>query len=192
MEILNEFYFYIKQGLAHISDFSGFDHMLFIVVLCANYSTKEWKKILVLVTAFTMGHSITLLCTSLGYLPVNYDLVETLIPITIMLTCIFNLVFQKQNNTKNKLVYVLALGFGLIHGMGFSNFFSSMFMGIDEGILLQLFAFNIGIEFGQIIIVIITLGIQFILLRYIPKITISIWMKMISVTGLTLSIYLLL
>lgn len=151
---MNQFLIYFKQGISHITDLNGLDHMVFIVTLYAIFSIKEWRQLLVLITAFTIGHSITLALASLKVIPVNQQLVETLIPITIFITSMYNVTRKESSIKRFRLNYFMALIFGLIHGMGFSNFFSAMMMGIsDESIVLPLFAFNVGIELGQLCIV---------------------------------------
>lgn len=151
---MSEFGFYFWQGITHITDLQGIDHMLFVITLCAVYRLEQWKNILILITAFTIGHSITLALSALDIIRINQQLVETLIPVTILLTSIFNVLQKEKNNQKVSFNYFLALFFGLIHGMGFSNFFRAMMMGIDDdSIVFPLLAFNIGIEAGQLIIV---------------------------------------
>ncbi len=151
---MEQFVFYLKQGINHITDLQGLDHMIFIITLCAVYQVKQWKQILILITAFTIGHTVTLALSGLNIISVNQSLVETLIPITILLTAIYNIGKKQTQNTRIQVNYFLALFFGLIHGMGFSNFFRSMMMGItDESIVLPLFSFNVGIEIGQLLIV---------------------------------------
>ena len=163
---MDGFVFYLKQGINHITDLEGIDHMAFIITLCAVYKIKQWKQILVLVTAFTIGHTVTLALSGLKLISVNQQLVETLIPVTILLTAIYNIV-KKTDTAKGGLQfnYLLALFFGFIHGMGFSNFFRSMMMGIDdESIIFPLFSFNVGIELGQLVIVACLLLINVILI----------------------------
>ncbi|MFI0429980.1 HupE/UreJ family protein [Mariniflexile sp. HMF6888] len=163
---MDEFLFYLNQGINHITDLAGVDHMAFIITLCAVYKVKQWKQILILITAFTIGHSITLALSGLKIISVNQQLVETLIPITILLTAIYNIAKKSDNNKRIQLNYFLALFFGFIHGMGFSNFFRSMMMGIDdESIIFPLFSFNLGIELGQLIIVGSFLLLNFILIK---------------------------
>ena len=162
---MDGFVFYLKQGVNHITDLEGIDHMAFIITLCAVYKIKQWKQILVLVTAFTIGHTVTLALSGLKLISVNQQLVETLIPVTILLTAIYNIV-KKTDTAKGGIQfnYLLALFFGFIHGMGFSNFFRSMMMGInDESIIFPLFSFNVGIELGQLVIVACLLLINVIL-----------------------------
>lgn len=158
--------FYFKEGIHHITDIKGYDHMLFIITLCAFYRFDQWKRLTVLVTAFTIGHSLTLALSSLDILRINQSLVETLIPVTILLTSIYNVVAKAKKDRKFALNYLLAMFFGLIHGMGFSNFFKSMMMGIsDTSIVIPLFGFNLGIEVGQLFIVAIFMAILYISTR---------------------------
>lgn len=163
---MNEFSFYFGEGIHHILDLKGFDHLLFVVTLCAYYKVHEIKKLLILVTAFTIGHSVTLALSSLDIIRVDQKAVEILIPVTILLTSIYNISVKQNPKRKIAFNYFLALFFGLIHGMGFSNFFRAMMMGIqDSSIALPLFGFNVGIEIGQIIIVVIFLAILYVYTR---------------------------
>jgi hypothetical protein len=164
---------YLQLGFEHISDLNGYDHILFIVALCAIYKLKEWRKVAILVTAFTIGHSITLALAALDIIPIKAALIEFLIPITILATALYNVIGHKAKDQeyeehhtfsrKINLNYFFALIFGLIHGMGFSNFFKSMmFPGEENQLIQQLLAFNIGVEVGQLTIVIFILIFSFI------------------------------
>jgi len=179
---MGEFTFYVKQGINHITDINGFDHMLFIVSLCAVYKLEQWRNILVLITAFTIGHSITLALTALDFIHVNHNLVELLIPVTILLTCIFNVLKPQKGKSLISLNYALALFFGLIHGMGFSNFFKTMMMGISDNIVFPLLAFNIGIEIGQLMIIAVFLIVLVIFTR-LMQVRHREWMLFISGAG---------
>lgn len=152
---------YTKLGFEHILDPKGYDHILFVVALCALYLIKDWKKVLILVTAFTIGHSLTLALSSLRIVTISSSLVETLIPITIVLTCIYNIYKGQIEKEKTNINYGLALGFGFIHGLGFSNFFKAL-LGQEESIIGPLFYFNVGVELGQVIIVLLTLLLSYI------------------------------
>ena len=145
---------YIRLGFDHILDPNGYDHILFVVALCSIYNWKEWKKVVILVTAFTIGHSLTLALSSLRIVNISSALIETLIPITILITCLYNIlkVYKGFKNEKVNINYILALFFGLIHGLGFSNFLKPMF-NKDESIIGPLLSFNIGVELGQLVIV---------------------------------------
>ncbi len=146
---------YLQLGFEHILDLNGYDHILFVIALCAVYRYTQWKNILILVTAFTIGHSITLALSALDIIVFRSDIIEFLIPLTILLTAMFNVVRKKDTQQKVMTNYGLALFFGLIHGMGFSNYFKAL-LGREENITLPLFSFNIGVELGQIVIVLLT------------------------------------
>ena len=166
---MSEFQLYFILGKDHILDYTnGYDHILFVLALCAVYNVRDWKKILILITAFTIGHSITLALATLNILSANARLIEFLIPLTIFITAVANL-FRKEPGIVTKPLetnYFFALFFGLIHGMGFSNYLRAL-LGKNRNIITQLFAFNVGLEFGQIIIVGIFLGVSFIALNII-------------------------
>lgn len=154
---MSEFQLYFGLGSEHILDINGYDHILFVVALCALHTLSEWKKVLILVTAFTVGHSITLALATLGIVQLDAELIEFLIPLTILITAVSNL-FKTPGVTEGSFGgnYVFAAFFGLIHGMGFSNYLRSL-LGSDSSIATQLLAFNLGIELGQIIVVVIFL-----------------------------------
>lgn len=161
---MDQFTLFLKLGFEHIADVKGYDHILFIVALCAIYTIKDWKGILWMVTAFTVGHSVTLVMATFELIYIKQDIVEMLIPITIFLTCVFNIVIHRpDSNFKNtaKIKYTTAAVFGLIHGLGFSSYLRSI-LAMQDSVVLELFAFNVGLELGQILIVFITLGLAFI------------------------------
>ncbi|MCK5652257.1 MAG: HupE/UreJ family protein [Gemmatimonadetes bacterium] len=171
--MLSEFLVYLRLGFEHIADIRGYDHILFVVALCAGYEPRQWRKILVLVTAFTVGHSITLALATLRLISISTDLVEFLIPLTIFVTGVFNIVVATRGGADDVesrrarfLKYCLALGFGLIHGMGFSNFLRAV-LGAEESIALPLFAFNVGLEVGQICIVLVVLLLTFAIVHWV-------------------------
>ena len=159
---MNDFWLYLQIGFHHIADIRGIDHILFIVALCIRYQFTDWKKLLVLVTAFTIGHSITLALSVFDIINYSMSWIEFLIPATIVITAFSN-VFVKKFVFKAKfpLIYFLALFFGLIHGMGFSSYLKSL-LGKGESVIWQLLAFNLGLEVGQIMIVLIILIITLI------------------------------
>jgi hypothetical protein len=162
---MSEFRVYFDLGRDHILDYAnGYDHILFVIALCALYTISDWKNVLILVTAFTVGHSITLALATLEVIKVNTAWVEFFIPVTIFITAVSNL-FKNESSIHSgrmHINYVYAAFFGLIHGLGFSTFLRSI-LGRDESIVSQLLAFNLGLEFGQIIIVVILLLVCFIL-----------------------------
>lgn len=159
---MNDFQIYLHLGFKHIIDLRGSDHILFILALTARYIWSDWKQLLVLVTAFTLGHSITLALSVLQWVNLPVNLIELLIPITILITAFANF-WVKSFDFKSKypLIYFFALFFGLIHGLGFSNYLRSL-LGKEETIVAPLLSFNIGLEFGQLLIVSVILIISFI------------------------------
>lgn len=150
---MQDFGLYFNIGREHIADLEGYDHILFVMALCLRYQLQDWKRILILVTAFTIGHSITLALSVFNYIAVSTTWIEFLIPVTIMVTAVAN-VLQKERpkDSKASVIYLLALFFGLIHGLGFSNYLKSL-LGRDANIVTELLAFNIGLEVGQLLIV---------------------------------------
>jgi hypothetical protein len=166
---MSEFSLYFGLGKDHILDYvHGHDHILFVLALCAVYLVRDWKKILILVTAFTIGHSITLALATLNIVSVSAPLIEFLIPLTIFITSVANL-FKKEELTSEKgfqINYLFAVFFGLIHGLGFSNYLRAI-LGKDQSILSQLLAFNLGLELGQIIVVVIFLTFSFLLVDFL-------------------------
>jgi hypothetical protein len=156
---------YFQLGLEHITDINGYDHILFLIALCAAYRWNDWKRIIILVTAFTLGHSLTLALAVLNVIPVNGDLIEFLIPLSIFITAVFNTgrgFVKGQLETSTVVSYALAMGFGLIHGMGFSNFLRSM---LGDELLMPLLAFNVGLEVGQLVIVAGIFAVQWAVVR---------------------------
>lgn len=150
---MNDFILYFKMGLNHVLDFSAYDHILFLIVLAIVFSFNQWKKVLWLVTFFTIGHSITLALSAYGVLKIRRDIIEFLIPLTIFITGVINVLTAKKSSTgKENINLFFALFFGLIHGLGFSNYFKMM-IGKEENKLLPLVEFALGIEASQIIIV---------------------------------------
>ena len=160
---MEQFTDYFKDGVQHILDLAGYDHMLFVIALCAIYAAQDWKKILILVTAFTIGHSITLALSTFEIVNFDRDIVEFIIPVTVFITAFSNIV-RKQNSMRPgylNLNYFFGLFFGLIHGLGFSTQLKSL-LGRDDSIVTQLLAFNLGLELGQLIIVLIFMVVAFI------------------------------
>jgi hypothetical protein len=162
---MSEFSLYFGLGKDHILDYAnGYDHILFVIALCALYISRDWKNVLILITAFTIGHSITLALSTLRIVTVNMEWVEFLIPVTIFITAFSNL-FKNENTIGTRpmqMNYFYALFFGLIHGLGFSNYLRSI-LGRDKTIFTQLFAFNVGLEFGQLVIVLLFMSVCFVL-----------------------------
>lgn len=186
---MGPFELYFQLGLNHILDISGVDHILFVVVLCSLYPPGHWKKIVLLVTAFTVGHSVTLAVATLNLIKVNVVLVEFLIPFTIAITAISN-ILKPQVKNGLQLNYFFAFFFGLIHGLGFSNYLKAL-LGNEVSILNPLFAFNVGLEAGQLVIVVSFLTISILPLGWF-KIRQRDWNMVISSIVLGMSLMMML
>jgi ABC-type antimicrobial peptide transport system permease subunit len=161
---MSSFYTFLRLGFEHISDLKGYDHILFVTALAAVYPLRAWKQLVWLVTAFTVGHSLTLALATLRLIDIPTDLIEFLIPVTIIFTCLVNIFSSQAAHTEQRswLKYGGAAFFGLIHGLGFSNFLRQI-LGAEENLFMPLFAFNVGLEVGQLFIVLVALGLSFVI-----------------------------
>ncbi|MFL9844621.1 HupE/UreJ family protein [Flavobacterium rhizosphaerae] len=161
---MSEFWFYFDIGLRHVLDLSGYDHLLFLAMLAVPYTFKDWKTLVLLVTLFTLGHTMMLVLGVYGILNLNFEAVEFLIPLTIMVTALYNIFKQATKATKNNgnsFIAITTLLFGLIHGMGFYNFIKIDLTPQHEDKLMPLLGFAGGVEAAQIIIIIIVLLLSF-------------------------------
>ena len=143
------------NGWEHIVDIKAYDHLLFVMTLCAAFKLSQWRQVLIIITAFTIGHSGTLILSSLDIIPTNPKLIDLLIPFTIMITAVANIINygKKGKLSDTKIKYIIALVFGLIHGLAFASNFK--FMLFSDNIIMPLFLFNLGIEVGQLFIVLL-------------------------------------
>jgi len=185
---MSEFELYFTLGLQHILDIQGYDHLLFLIALCASYRVKEFKSVLILITSFTIGHSFSLALSTLNYIIISKSLVEFLIPLTILITALGNI--SQLSHKKRNVQYGITLFFGLIHGVGFSNYLKIL-LGKESSILQPLFAFNIGIEVGQLIIVAVYFIIVYIYHRYVSK-NHNYWKLSVSFLAGVLALFLML
>lgn len=164
---MSEFWLYFETGLRHVLDINAYDHILFLIVLTVPYTFKDWKNVLLLITIFTIGHTLSLMLSVYGVIKVNGTIIEFLIPITILVTALFNIFksgkkSSKGNNSLN-FVSITTLFFGVIHGLGFSNYFKLVLDKNTNDKLLPLLEFALGIEAAQLIIVLVVLIIAYIL-----------------------------
>ena len=162
---MQDFLCYLKIGWEHIISLDAVDHQLFVLVLVAVYTYYDWRKILVLVTAFTIGHSITLALSVLDIFRIPGNLVEFLIPLTILITAADNILMRNKHSSLIKLNYYLALFFGLIHGMGFANS-ARLMLAKEQNILVPLAGFNLGLELGQVVVVLIILMFEILVIKF--------------------------
>lgn len=171
---MERFPLYLQLGFEHISNLAGYDHILFLVALCAVYRLAQWRDIVILVTAFTVGHSVTLALAAFGTVIIPSRIVEFLIPTTILLTALHNVLAKQPegiayagtgpagiSRAGRGRHYLMALFFGFIHGMGFSNYFRALMMG-DDSIVVPLLGFNLGIEVGQLLVVLVIVGVSLV------------------------------
>ena len=153
---MSDFSFYFRIGWQHIIGRDALDHQLFILALAAIYVIKEWKQVLILVTAFTIGHSVTLFLSVKEIITINSRWVEFLIPCTIIFTAITNLFLKKFTPKTIRINYFLALFFGLIHGLAFANNLRFI-IAQDQSFAWSMFSFSLGLELGQILVVFLIL-----------------------------------
>lgn len=181
---MNDFQFYVQLGLEHVLDLGAYDHMLFLLVLSVPYTFKSWKKLLWLVTLFTLGHTLSLVLSSYEMVAVNTTLIECLIPVTIFMGALYELwqAFKNKTGQQATLAWVVAIGFGLIHGFGFANYYN---MIQEENELLPLVSFAVGVEISQVIVASIALVVAFVFQKVL-KVAQPIYIKI--ATGLVLLI----
>ncbi len=175
---MDDFIFYFKLGLNHVLDLQAYDHVLFLIVLVVGYTLKQWKELLWLVTAFTLGHTLTLALSTYKIISVNAAIVEFLIPATIVFTAILNLFSGGKSSGISKLIVFLSFCFGWIHGLGFSNYFKMLMSGSDSK-LVQLIEFSLGIEVAQLVIVVL-ISAGYFLFHTILKVSKRDWVLVLS------------
>ena len=161
--MIENFWFNVEYGMNHVLDINAYDHVLFLIVLTIPYVFKDWKRVLLLVSVFTIGHTLSLTLAAFGTFSVSDDLVEFLIPVTILIVALFN-VFTAGKGAQRERVGVLFLStlfFGLVHGLGFAREFR-MFVGSSESKLVPLLEFALGIEIAQLIVVFLVLFLSFL------------------------------
>lgn len=161
---MSEFWIYFQIGLKHVLDIHAYDHVLFLIALAVPFSFSDWKRIVLLVTLFTVGHTMALLLSVYGIVAIKVNVVELLIPITILLTALFNLFNAGKSSKKESinLIFFVTLFFGIIHGLGFSNYFKTILGGSANSKLIPLAEFALGIEAAQIVVVFVVLVLSYI------------------------------
>jgi hypothetical protein len=177
---MNEFWIYFQLGLKHVLDINGYDHVLFIIALATPFIIKDWKKVIIFVSLFTLGHTISLFLSLYQIVTFKIELIELLIPITILITATYHLFFGlKIKKNYHFIEIILTLFFGFIHGFGFSNYFKSILPGDNESKLFPLIEFALGIEAAQIIVVLLVLILASILQNFI-KVSKKDWILVVS------------
>ncbi|MFI1744531.1 HupE/UreJ family protein [Thalassobellus sediminis] len=186
--MLENFWFNVEYGINHVLDINAYDHVLFLIVLTVPYVFKDWKRALLLVSMFTLGHTLSLVLAAYNVVSVNGEIVEFLIPVTILIVALFNVFTAGKGAQKEKVgvLFLSTLFFGLVHGLGFAREFK-MLLGDTDSKLLLLFEFALGIEFSQVIIVFIVLFLGY-LVQTIFRFSKRDWIMVISaiVVGLVI------
>jgi hypothetical protein len=154
---MQNFWLWFSTGIQHITDLGGYDHILFVTLLSISYTFASWKKLVVMITAFTLGHSLSLALSVLVELNINTKVIEFLIALSILIAAVYAL--WNRENKKTNIVYIIVACFGLIHGLGFSYLLKAM-LGKEEAVSGPLLYFNLGLEVGQLIIVLVVLGMN--------------------------------
>ncbi|MGC6432040.1 MAG: HupE/UreJ family protein [Jejuia sp.] len=178
--MLDDFLFNVQYGINHVLDINGYDHVLFLMVLTVSYVFKDWKRVLLLVSMFTLGHTLSLVLAAYNIVSVDGTLVEFLIPVTILVAAVYNVFTAGKGAQKEKVgvLFITTLAFGLIHGLGFAREFK-MFLGESDSKLLLLIEFALGIEIAQVIIVFIVLFLGY-LVQTIFRFSKRDWIMVIS------------
>jgi hypothetical protein len=177
---MNDWQIWFSTGIEHILDLNGYDHMLFIGLLTLAYPVTEWKKLFWLITAFTIGHSLTLALSITNVINVQQKYTELLIILTIIFTAFYLLFASKNPAKRGSVIYLIICSFGLIHGLGFSYLLKAM-LGNSESILIPLLMFNIGLETGQIVVVIFIVLVLLLIGKYAKPIETPLRISCISI-----------
>ena len=166
---MSDFFLYLQVGLRHVLDINAYDHVLFLTALVVPYNFKDWKKVITLVSVFTLGHTLALVLAVFELVSININLVEFLIPVSIFFTAVYNLFNAGKTGSKSNITVAVfvTLFFGVIHGLGFSNYFNSILAGSPADKLLPMLQFALGIELAQLAVVMTVLILAFLIQNFI-------------------------
>jgi HupE / UreJ protein len=161
---MSDFWIYFNLGLKHVLDIFAYDHVLFLLALTVPYEFKSWKRILILVSLFTLGHTLALFLSVFNIIAIKSNIVEFLIPITILIAALYNIIISGKSSKQSSITFIgiVTVFFGVIHGLGFSNYFNTILSGKPTDKLLPLFEFALGIEVAQIIVVLAALLLAYV------------------------------
>lgn len=183
---MTDFWLFFELGLSHVLDWRAYDHVLFLVALCAAYNFISWKRLLLLISLFTLGHTLSLLLSSYNIVQVSSTWVEFLIPVTILVAALFNLFTAGKEKRVDKvsLLYIITFFFGLIHGFGFASYFKMIY---TEGEIFPLLEFALGVEIAQVVITLVVLTMEYVMQTFF-KFSKRDWVLVVSsiVIGMTL------
>ena len=162
---MQELLIYFNMGLKHVLDITAYDHIVFLIALLIPYTFKDWKRVFLLVSLFTLGHTLALILSVFGVVSISVTVVEFLIPITILITALYHLYTAGKSAKKETVSFVamVTVCFGLIHGLGFSNYFNTIMVGSGMNKLVPLLEFALGIEAAQLIVVLVVLLLAYII-----------------------------
>lgn len=166
---MSDFLLYLQIGLRHVLDINAYDHVLFLTALVVPYAFKDWKKVLTLVSVFTLGHTLALVLAVYKLVSIDINLIEFLIPVSILFTAVYNLFKTGKSAAKSSIsiAVLITLFFGIIHGLGFSNYFNSILAGTRSEKLLPMLQFAVGIELAQLAVVVTVLIVSFLIQNFI-------------------------
>lgn len=161
---MSDFWIFFKVGLHHVLDIYGYDHLLFLIALSVPYLFKDWKRLLILISFFTLGHTLALFLSVFNVVTVKSSWIELLIPITILITAFYNLLSAGKSSKQENIAFIsgITLFFGIIHGLGFSNYFKALLPGKPTDKLAPLLEFALGIEAAQLLVVLCVLLLSFV------------------------------
>lgn len=164
---MSDFWIYFIIGLKHVLNIFAYDHVLFLLALTVPYDFKSWKRILILVSLFTLGHSLALFLSVFNVISCKVTIVEFLIPITILMAALYNIFLAGKSSKKDGITFagIVTVFFGVIHGLGFSNYFNSILSGKPSDKIVPLTEFAVGIETAQIIVVMAALLLAYMILN---------------------------
>ena len=185
---MHDFLFYIELGLDHVLDLGAYDHILFLSALALPFTFKHWKKVLILATVFTLAHCLSLALSAYGVVQVDVGMIEFLIPVTILLTALFNFVHIRNQELEVGLsLHILATAFfGLIHGFGFSNYFRMLIAG-EQDMVVPLLGFATGIELSQVTVILLVLALSQLIVNVLKvKRPVYIALASLLVIGITI------
>jgi hypothetical protein len=183
---MSDFWIYFNLGLKHVLDIFAYDHVLFLLALTVPYEFKSWKRILILVSLFTLGHTLAIFLSVFNVISIKSDIVEFLIPITILIAALYNIIVSGKSSKQSTITFIgiVTVFFGVIHGLGFSNYFNTILSGKPTDKLLPLFEFALGIEVAQIIVVLAALLLAYVvqtLLKFSKRVNFSALVRSLSI-----------
>jgi hypothetical protein len=159
--MIEDFFFYFKIGMEHVLELGALDHILFLVCLCVPLLLKDWQKTILLVSFFTVGHTLSLVLGAFGILSLDSKLVEFLIPFTILIAALVNIITAgKITDQRTKAVYSFAVVFGVIHGLAYYSDLKIVLYGTDK--IVKIIEISLGVETAQLIIAFLLLLLSFV------------------------------